>query len=47
MDGAFKTYTSLRHSLPQADIDFLISGQWSKTSNALCNLPIKKLKVAF
>lgn len=31
MDGAFKTYTSLRCNLTQADLDFLIFGHRNKT----------------
>ncbi|HAT90786.1 MAG TPA: hypothetical protein DCS73_13885 [Roseburia sp.] len=47
MDGAFKTYTSLRENLNQADLDFLIFGQRNKTGIALCNLPLKKIKATF
>ena len=47
MDGAFKTYTSLRENLNQADLDFLIFGQRNKTGVALCNLPLKKIKATF
>ena len=47
MDGVFKTYASLHHSLTQADLDFLIFIQWNKTDLALCQLPIKKLETAF
>mgnify|MGYP004669416811 CR=1 FL=1 len=47
MDGAFKTYTSLRRNPIQADLDFLIFGQRNKIDSALCNLPIKKLKPPF
>jgi len=42
MNGAFKTYTSLYHSLTQADLDFLIFVQRNKIDSALCNLLIKK-----
>ena len=42
MDGAFKTYTSLQHSLTQADLDFLIFVQRNKIDSALCKLPLKK-----
>ncbi|HBH98012.1 MAG TPA: hypothetical protein DDY23_00420, partial [Lachnospiraceae bacterium] len=38
----FKTYTSLYHSLTQADLDFLIFVQRNKIDSALCNLLIKK-----
>ncbi|RHM01138.1 hypothetical protein DWZ87_17145 [Roseburia intestinalis] len=47
MDGAFKTYTSLRCNLTQADLDFLIFGHRNKTDPTLCNLPIKNLKPPF
>ena len=47
MDGAFKTYTSLRCNLTQADLDFLIFGHQNKTDPTLCNLPIKNLKPPF
>ena len=47
MDGAFKTYTSLQHSLTQADLDFLIFVQRNKIDSALCKLPLKKLENAF
>ena len=42
MDGVFKTYASLHHSLTQADLDFLIFVQRNKTDPDLCKLPIKK-----
>ena len=47
MDGAFKTYTSLRCNLTQADLDFLIFGHQNKTDPTLCNLPIRKLRSTF
>ena len=47
MDGMFKAYTSLHHSLTQADLDFLIFEQRNKTGTALCNLPIRKLRSTF
>ena len=43
----FKTYTSLRHNLTQAELDFLIFVQWNKIDSALCNLPIKNLRATF
>ena len=47
MDGAFKTYTSLYHSLTQADLDFLIFVQRNKTDSVLCNCQYKNLKPPF